>query len=106
VSGVTPGKRFSADAGGDTVGIEDPEIDPERSPTDAGMRVGEITSDEPFPEAREDLYKLCVDFGTECLVTGVDDADGGVVHLRPDRQVPSGEGCTRPRSSRGRKRDA
>ncbi|PSP76397.1 tRNA-binding protein [Halobacteriales archaeon QS_1_68_20] len=29
-------------------------------------------------------------FDSECLVIGVDDADGEVVHLRPDREVPNG----------------
>jgi tRNA-binding protein len=29
-------------------------------------------------------------FESRCLVTGVDDADGDVVHLRPDREVPNG----------------
>jgi tRNA-binding protein len=29
-------------------------------------------------------------FESECLVTGVDDGDGGVVHLQPERPVPNG----------------
>ena len=29
-------------------------------------------------------------FESECLVTGVDDADGDVVHLQPEREVPNG----------------
>lgn len=29
-------------------------------------------------------------FESECLVTGVDDGDGGVVHLQPERAVPNG----------------
>ncbi|NIS32310.1 MAG: tRNA-binding protein, partial [Actinobacteria bacterium] len=29
-------------------------------------------------------------FESECLVTGVDDGDGGVVHLAPEREVPNG----------------
>lgn len=29
-------------------------------------------------------------FESECLVTGVDDADGDVVHLQPERRVPNG----------------
>ncbi len=29
-------------------------------------------------------------FESQCLVTGVDDADGDVVHLRPERDVPNG----------------
>jgi tRNA-binding protein len=29
-------------------------------------------------------------FESQCLVTGVDDGDGGVVPLRPDRPVPKG----------------
>ena len=29
-------------------------------------------------------------FESECLVTGVDDGDGGVVHLAPEREVPDG----------------
>ncbi|MFW5919688.1 MAG: tRNA-binding protein [Halanaeroarchaeum sp.] len=29
-------------------------------------------------------------FESECLVVGVDDADGNVVHLRPEREVPNG----------------
>jgi len=29
-------------------------------------------------------------FESQCLVTGVNDADGNVVHLRPEREVPDG----------------
>jgi tRNA-binding protein len=29
-------------------------------------------------------------FESECLVTGVDDAEGDVVHLQPEREVPDG----------------
>jgi tRNA-binding protein len=29
-------------------------------------------------------------FESQCLVTGVDDGDGGVVHLQPEREVPNG----------------
>jgi tRNA-binding protein len=29
-------------------------------------------------------------FESRCLVTGVDDGDGGVVHLQPEREVPNG----------------
>ena len=29
-------------------------------------------------------------FESQCLVTGVDDASGNVVHLQPERPVPSG----------------
>ena len=29
-------------------------------------------------------------FESECLVTGVDDGEGGVVHLEPEREVPNG----------------
>lgn len=29
-------------------------------------------------------------YESECLVTGVDDEDGDVVHLRPERDVPNG----------------
>lgn len=30
-------------------------------------------------------------FESQCLVVGVDDEDGNVVHLRPDERVPDGE---------------
>ena len=30
-------------------------------------------------------------FESECLVTGVDDGAGGVVHLQPEREVPNGQ---------------
>lgn len=29
-------------------------------------------------------------FESQCLVTGVDDGTGGVVHLQPERDVPNG----------------
>lgn len=111
------------------MGIEEPEVDPATFLEDVEMRVGEVTSAEPFPEARKDVYRLTVDFGGEtrqsaagltglydpeelvgrqvvavvnlgtvriagyesqCLVTGVDDPDGNVVHLQPEREVPNG----------------
>ena len=112
------------------MGIAVPDVDPATFLEDVEMRVGEITSVEPFPEARKDLYRLEVDFGgetrqsaagltelydpddllgrqvvavvnlgtvtvagfeSECLVTGVDDGAGNVVHLQPEREVPNGE---------------
>lgn len=30
-------------------------------------------------------------FESQCLVTGVDDGEGGVVHLQPEREVPDGQ---------------
>ena len=111
------------------MGMDEPDIDPARFLEDVEMRVGTVREAEPFPEARKDLYRLVVDFGTEtrrsaagltdryapeelvgsqvvavvnlgtvtvagfeseCLVTGVDDGDGGVVHLQPEREVPDG----------------
>jgi tRNA-binding protein len=111
------------------MGIEEPDIDPARFLDDVEMRIGEIVTAEPFPEARKDVYRLEVEFGGErrqsaagltdrydpeelvgrqvvavvnlgtvtiagfesqCLVTGVDDGEGGVVHLRPERDVPNG----------------
>ncbi|MFB6172371.1 MAG: tRNA-binding protein [Haloarculaceae archaeon] len=111
------------------MGFDDPDVDPATFLEDVEMRIGTVTSADPFPEARKDLYRLTVDFGTEtrqsaagltenydpkdlvgsqvvavvnlgtvnvagfesqCLVTGVDDGDGGVVHLRPERPVPDG----------------
>ncbi|AQL43661.1 tRNA-binding protein [Halorientalis sp. IM1011] len=111
------------------MGIEEADIDPERFLEDVEMRIGTIRSAEPFPEARKDVYKLDVDFGSEtrqsaagltdnydpeelegrqvlavvnlgtvniagfesqCLVTGVDDENGDVVHLQPEREVPDG----------------
>lgn len=29
-------------------------------------------------------------FESQCLVTGVDDGEGGVVHLQPEQEVPKG----------------
>lgn len=111
------------------MGIDEPDIEPSAFLEDVEMRVGEVIAAEPFPEARKDLYKLTVDFGSEtrrsaagltanydpealvgrqvlavvnlgrvtiagfeseCLVTGVDDGEGGVVHLGPERDVPNG----------------
>ena len=111
------------------MGIDEPDIDPARFLEDVEMRVGTVREAEPFPEARKDLYRLTVDFGTEtrqsaagltgnydpdelvgsqvvavvnlgtvvvagfeseCLVTGVDDGSGEVVHLTPERGVPDG----------------
>ncbi|PSP40097.1 tRNA-binding protein [Halobacteriales archaeon QH_10_70_21] len=111
------------------MGIEVDDVDPAAFLEDVEMRVGEVTAAEPFPEARKDLYRLEVDFGSEtrrsaagltdnyapdelvgrqvvavvnlgtvsvagfesqCLVTGVDDANGDVVHLQPERPVPNG----------------
>lgn len=110
------------------MGIDEPDIDPERFLSDVEIRIGEIVSVEAFPEARKDVYKLEVDFGSEtrqsaagltmyakddllgrqvvavvnlgtvqiagfeseCLVTGVDDGEEGVVHLQPEREVENG----------------
>jgi len=111
------------------MGIEEPDVDPATFLEDVEMRIGTVTSAEPFPEARKDVYKLEVEFGGEtrrsaagltgnydreelvgrqvvavvnlgtvtiagfesqCLVTGVDDGEGGVVHLQPEREVPDG----------------
>ncbi|WP_178917996.1 tRNA-binding protein [Natronomonas gomsonensis] len=47
------------------MGIDEPDIDPTAFLEDVEMRIGEITSVEPFPEARKDVYKLEVDFGSE-----------------------------------------
>jgi len=47
------------------MGFTEAEIDPARFLEDVEMRVGEVVSAEPFPEARKDLYKLVVDFGDE-----------------------------------------
>lgn len=111
------------------MGIEEADIDPKRFLEDVEMRIGTIVSVADFPEARKDVYKLEVDFGSEirqsaagltdnytkaeldgrqvlavvnlgtvniagfesqCLVTGVDDENGDVVHLQPEREVPDG----------------
>jgi len=111
------------------MGIEEADIDPERFLEDVEMRIGTVRSVAEFPEARKDVYKLEVDFGSEvrqsaagltdnyttaelegqqvvavvnlgavtiagfesqCLVVGVDDGDGDVVHLQPEREVPDG----------------
>ncbi|WP_276258522.1 tRNA-binding protein [Haloglomus litoreum] len=111
------------------MGIEESDIDPAAFLEDVELRVGTVVSVADFPEARKDVYKLAVDFGSEtrqsaagltdnytkaelegrqvlavvnlgtvniagfesqCLVTGVDDGDGGVVHLQPEREVPDG----------------
>ena len=47
------------------MGMDEPDIDPARFLEDVEMRVGTVTDCEPFPEARKDLYRLVVDFGTE-----------------------------------------
>jgi tRNA-binding protein len=112
-----------------SMGIEEPDIDPTAFLEDVEMRVGTVRSVAAFPEARKDVYKLEVDFGSEilqsaagltdnytkaelegrqvvavvnlgtvtiagfesqCLVVGVDDGDGDVVHLQPEREVPEG----------------
>jgi len=49
------------------MGIDEPDISPTEFLDDVEMRVGEIVSVEEFPEARKDVYKLDVDFGTETL---------------------------------------
>lgn len=111
------------------MGIEEDDVPPEQFLEDIEMRVGEIVSVEPFPEADKDVYRLDVDFGGEtrqsaagltdnyeqsdllgtqvlavvnlgtvniagfesqCLVTGVDDEDGDVIHMQPERDVPNG----------------
>ena len=47
------------------MGLTESTIDPARFLEDVEMRVGEIVEVEDFPEARKDLYKLQVDFGSE-----------------------------------------
>ena len=47
--------------------IDEPDISPTEFLDDVEMRVGEIVSVEEFPEARKDVYKLDVDFGTKTL---------------------------------------
>lgn len=47
------------------MGIDEPDIDPTKFIEDGEMRIGEIRSVELFPEARKDVYKLTVDFGSE-----------------------------------------
>ncbi|KYH26381.1 methionine--tRNA ligase [Halalkalicoccus paucihalophilus] len=47
------------------MGIDEADISPERFLEDVEMRIGEIRSAERFPEARKDVYKLTVDFGSE-----------------------------------------
>lgn len=49
------------------MGIDEPDIDPSKFLDDVEMRVGGIVSVEAFPEARKDVYKLEIDFGTETL---------------------------------------
>jgi len=111
------------------MGIDESDIDPAQFLEDVEMRVGTVTDVAEFPEARKDVYKLTVDFGTEtrrsaagltdnyekgelegrqvvavvnlgvvriadfeseCLVVGVDDDEGDVVHLQPEQPVPDG----------------
>jgi hypothetical protein len=47
------------------MGIEEPDIDPGTFLDDVEMRVGTVVSVEEFPEARREVYKLEVDFGSE-----------------------------------------
>lgn len=47
------------------MGIDEPDIDPAAFLEDVEMRVGTVIDVEDFPEARKDVYKLEVDFGTE-----------------------------------------
>jgi len=111
------------------MGIEEADVEPAQFLEDVEMRVGTVRSVAAFPEARKDVYKLEVDFGTEtrqsaagltdnytrddltgrqvvavvnlgtvtiagfesqCLVVGVDDGNGDVVHLEPEQPVPDG----------------
>ena len=65
------------------MGIEEADIEPERFFEDVEMRVGEIVSAEPFPEARKDVYRLVVDFGTERRQS----AAGLTENYRPDDLV-------------------
>jgi tRNA-binding protein len=48
-----------------SMGIDEPDIDPDDFLDHVEMRIGEIAAVEPFPEARKDVYKLDVDFGIE-----------------------------------------
>lgn len=47
------------------MGIEESDVDPETFLEDVEMRVGTVTDAAPFPEARKDLYRLTVSFGSE-----------------------------------------
>lgn len=47
------------------MGIDETDIDPAKFLEDVEMRIGEIRSVERFPEARKDVYKLTLDFGSE-----------------------------------------
>jgi len=47
------------------MGIEESDIDPATFLEDVEMRVGTVTSVEEHSEARKDLYRVEVDFGTE-----------------------------------------
>lgn len=49
------------------MGIDEPNISPEQFLEDVEMRIGEIRSVEPFPEARKDVYKLTLDLGEKAL---------------------------------------
>ena len=49
------------------MGIEESDVDPTVFLEDVELRIGEVVSVEPFPEARKDVYKLELDFGEERL---------------------------------------
>lgn len=49
------------------MGFSEAAIDPARFLEDVEMRVGEVVDVAAFPEARKDVYKLTVDFGSEQL---------------------------------------
>lgn len=65
------------------MGIEEDDVAPARFLEDVEMRVGEIVSAEPFPEARTSVYKLVVDVGSERLQS----AAGLTDNYRPDELV-------------------
>ncbi len=65
------------------MGIDEADIDPRQFLEDVEMRIGEVVSAEPFPEARKDVYKLVVNFGTEQRQS----AAGLTDNYRPDELV-------------------